>query len=43
MLEKGGYIPHVDHGIPHDVPLVNYLYYRELLTNLALGKSVREP
>ena len=43
MLEKGGYIPHVDHGIPHDVPLVNHLYSRELLTNLALGKSVREP
>jgi uroporphyrinogen decarboxylase len=35
LVEKGGYIPHVDHAIPHDVPYENFLYYwrkkRELL------------
>lgn len=43
MLEKGGYIPHIDHAIPHDIPLENYLYYRALLTDVVLGKDVREP
>lgn len=38
MLEKGGYIPHVDHAVPHDVPLMNYIYYRELLTKVVYGK-----
>jgi len=27
LAEKGGYIPHVDHDIPHDVPYENFLYY----------------
>ncbi len=43
MIEKGGYIPHIDHAIPPDVPLRNYLYYRELLTRLAYGEPVSEP
>lgn len=30
MLETGGYIPTVDHTIPPDVPLENFLYYLEL-------------
>ena len=25
----GGYIPHLDHGIPHDVPYANFAYYWE--------------
>ena len=29
MRERGGYIPTVDHGVPEEVPLGNYLYYRE--------------
>jgi len=29
MLEKGGYIPTVDHEVPHDIPLANYMYYLE--------------
>lgn len=43
MLEAGGYIPHVDHSVPPDVSLENFLYYRrrkcELIgkTNLSLG------
>lgn len=30
MIELGGYIPTVDHTIPPDVPLKNFLYYLEL-------------
>ncbi len=30
MIELGGYIPTVDHTIPPDVPLENFLYYLEL-------------
>lgn len=37
LLEKGGYIPHVDHAVPHDVPLENYIYYRRLLTRVVYG------
>lgn len=39
MIEKGGYIPHVDHAIPPDVPLANYIYFRELIHDIALGKQ----
>ena len=37
LLERGGYIPHVDHAVPHDVPLENYIYYRKLLTRVVCG------
>ena len=37
LLERGGYIPHIDHAIPHDVPLENYIYYRKLLTRVVYG------
>lgn len=43
LLNKGGYIPHVDHAIPHDVPLANYLYYRRVLTQVDYGDSVETP
>lgn len=39
LIGKGGYIPHVDHAIPPDVPLENYLHYREVLTRVAYGKQ----
>ena len=29
LAEQGGYIPHIDHGIPHDVPYENFAYYWE--------------
>lgn len=35
LLEDGGYIPHVDHRVPPDVPLKNYMYYLELVKKLA--------
>jgi uroporphyrinogen decarboxylase len=31
MIEQGGYIPGIDHAVPHDVSYANWLYYRELL------------
>ncbi len=31
MLKRGGYIPHVDHHIPPDVSLENFVYYRNRL------------
>jgi uroporphyrinogen decarboxylase len=27
VAEKGGYIPHLDHAIPHDVPYESFVYY----------------
>jgi uroporphyrinogen decarboxylase len=27
VVEQGGFIPLVDHGVPDDVPYENYLYY----------------
>lgn len=29
MVERGGYYPTCDHGVPDDVSLENYLYYRQ--------------
>ena len=29
LAEEGGYIPHIDHAIPHDVPYENFAYYWE--------------
>lgn len=29
LVEEGGYIPHVDHRVPADVPYSHYLYYLE--------------
>jgi uroporphyrinogen decarboxylase len=26
---KGGFVPHIDHAIPHDVPYANFAYYWE--------------
>jgi len=37
LLEDGGFIPHVDHRCPPDVPLDNYKYYREQKQKL-IGK-----
>lgn len=27
VAEQGGYVPHIDHAIPHDVPYENFTYY----------------
>jgi uroporphyrinogen-III decarboxylase len=31
MIERGGYIPQVDHGVPPDVSWDNFCYFNELL------------
>ena len=40
MLEKGGFIPHVDHAVPFDVSLENYKYYNELRSRIIRGESL---
>lgn len=34
MRERGGYIPTCDHGVPAEVPYVDYLYYRRRCVEL---------
>jgi uroporphyrinogen decarboxylase len=34
MLERGGYIPYIDHHVPPDISWENYVYYREKLKTL---------
>ena len=34
MVERGGYIPTCDHGVPDDVSFENYMYYRTRLCEL---------
>lgn len=36
----GGYIPHVDHGVPPDVPLRNFLHYVELCRGFCDGADL---
>ena len=37
MLERGGFIPHIDHAIPADAILDNYIYFRELMEKAVHG------
>jgi len=34
MMERGGYIPTCDHGVPDDVSFDNYLFYRNYITSI---------
>ncbi len=38
MVEQGGFIPTVDHLVPPDVPLENFLYYMKRKQDLLAGK-----
>jgi uroporphyrinogen decarboxylase len=38
LISQGGYIPHIDHGVPYDVPLENFLYYLKLKRKIIEGK-----
>ncbi len=40
LVEQGGYIPSVDHGVPPDIPLRNYLYMCELIKEIACGGNL---
>lgn len=35
MHARGGYIPTIDHGVPEEVPLKNYLHYRKRVLEYA--------
>ncbi len=37
LIEQGGYIPSVDHGVPPDIPVRNFLYMCELIKEIACG------
>jgi len=39
MLDYGGYIPQVDHGVPPDIPIRNFLYMAELIKAIAEGRD----
>jgi uroporphyrinogen decarboxylase len=43
MIEKGGYVPHIDHAVPFDVPLENYTYYRSILSQIAYKEIPKPP
>lgn len=38
LIEQGGYIPMIDHGVPFDVSLENYEYYLELKYKVIQGQ-----
>jgi hypothetical protein len=37
LIEEGGYIPAVDHTVPPDVPLENFMYYMQRKADLLAG------
>lgn len=37
MLQRGGYVPHVDHMVPPDASWENFRYYREKLNQMIRG------
>jgi len=43
MIEKGGYIPHVDHAVPFNVSLENYTYCRHIISEIAYGTMPAPP
>ena len=38
LLEEGGFIPHLDHLVPPDITLANYMHYRER-KKILIGKK----
>jgi len=34
LMQEGGYVPGCDHAMPPDIPWENYLYYRQLLSDV---------
>ena len=38
LVEQGGYIPTIDHAVPPDISLKNFMYYLNLKNKLAEGK-----
>jgi uroporphyrinogen decarboxylase len=40
LIEQGGWIPGIDHAVPPDVPLENYIYYFESVKAIAEGRPL---
>ena len=40
LVEEGGFIPTVDHTVPPDVPLDNFLYYMDRKRALLEGRPI---
>ncbi|PIU94707.1 MAG: hypothetical protein COZ06_17385 [Armatimonadetes bacterium CG_4_10_14_3_um_filter_66_18] len=38
--KHGGFLPHVDHGVPPDIPLRNFLYFVELARGFCDGEDL---
>ncbi len=38
LVEKGGWIPSINHAVPPDIPFENYCYYWELVRKISEGK-----
>jgi len=38
VMDKGGYIPHIDHAVSEDVTWENFKYYRNRLNDMCSGK-----
>jgi len=38
LINKGGYIPMLDHDVPPDISWKNFVFYRETLNHIAEGK-----
>lgn len=44
MFERGGYIPTCDHGVPAEVPLEDYKYFRQRVSEYCIGgKYLKTP
>ena len=43
MIERGAYIPIMDHQIPPDASFDNYVYFWDVLKAVAEGRPVPEP
>ena len=43
LVERGGYLPAVDHAVPPDIPLRSYIYMGELIKAIAEGREVPGP
>jgi len=40
LIEQGGWLPGIDHAVPPDVPLENYVYYFESVKAIAEGRPL---
>jgi uroporphyrinogen decarboxylase len=43
LIEEGGYIPHLDHSCPPDIPFANYRYFLKRLAEVCGKKSGANP